>query len=85
LTLWVWQALLCTVAIWILPNKTAHGIFGLIFYAVMVLGTILFFRKRRSLLLKVNDRPRKRKIVPMEPPPSVERPAPKDEEVVVKV
>ena len=55
--LWGIQAFFCMIALLILPEGARYGILGLLFYAVSTYGVILFFRKRRALLLNLNRRP----------------------------
>lgn len=59
--LWVLQAIFCGIALYLLPKKSSYGFLGFIFFATVTLGTTLFFRKRRSLILRLNDRRSKRR------------------------
>ena len=56
-SLWGIQAFFCVIALLILQEDARYGILGLLFYAAATCGIILFFRKRRVLLLNLNRRP----------------------------
>lgn len=55
-SLWGVQLLFCGVALMILPQRSLSGILGISFYLAIVLGALLFFRKRRALLLQFSQR-----------------------------
>lgn len=61
-SLWGVQALFGLLALFLVPRGLGWGILGLIVFGAVTVGVILFFRKRRSLALRVNGRkPRNRK------------------------
>lgn len=61
--LWGVQVLFCMVALLVVRQDRLAGILGLVFYGLVTLGTVLFFRKRRILILYFNRRPRKRQLI----------------------
>lgn len=60
-SLWGLQGLFCVVALAILPQKSVAGILGLIFFLLATVGVTLFFRKKRSLVLRMRGRTPKAK------------------------
>lgn len=55
-SLWALQGLFCLVALAILQQKSVAGILGLIFFLLVTAGVTLFFRKKRSLVLRMSGR-----------------------------
>ncbi|MCB9800524.1 MAG: undecaprenyl/decaprenyl-phosphate alpha-N-acetylglucosaminyl 1-phosphate transferase [Candidatus Omnitrophica bacterium] len=55
-TLWGVQAVFCAIAILVIPQKDTAGIIGLALYVILAAGTILFFRKRRWLIINFSKR-----------------------------
>jgi len=59
--LWGIQALFGLLALFIMPRGLGWGIFALGIFGIVTAAVILFFRKKRSIVLRVNGRkPRKR-------------------------
>ena len=54
--LWTLQALLCGIALFILPRGPAYGFAGLFFYFVLTAFVLFFFRRKRRVLLHLNGR-----------------------------
>lgn len=54
--LWLVQALFCSVAIVILPQGSSSGYWGLFVFLMATIAVIVFFRKRRQLLVQINSR-----------------------------
>lgn len=58
-SLWGLQALFGGVALILYWKDSFYGVLGLVFFLLVTLGFTLFFRKKRLLLLRVNQRRRK--------------------------
>ena len=58
--LWTLQALFCAAALFILPRPAPYGFMGLAFYFAVTGSIILFFRKKRAILLAFRGRRKSR-------------------------
>ena len=56
------QAFFCFIGLLLLPADLIYGIFGLIFFFALTFGIIFFFRRRRQLVLHLNQRKPKKKL-----------------------
>lgn len=56
-SLWGLQALFSAAALILYRGNSFYGTLGLIFFLLVTFGFTLFFRKRRLLLLRMNQRP----------------------------
>ncbi len=61
-SLWGLQAVFCSAALFILPQKSFAGFLGFFLYLLVVLTITTFFMKRRELVLQINKRTPKKKL-----------------------
>ncbi len=55
-SLWALQGIFCMVALALFPRDSFYGILGLILFLSVTLGITFFFRKKRSLFLRLRGR-----------------------------